>query len=260
MHAILKESKTAKGYSIPFEGEKHLASLVIIPFDMNTDYDLYLRLVTAVAEHEMVVVVIDPRVDEKIVAPFVGVNRHILRLETKRAKTRDTAPLFMTDTKNIIGFICDENRLGRDILLDLMIACGDADLIGAQNLEEKWCALRSFCSESFFLTKNLAVFKAETDREKAVREEILKGAKTAVYPEDALFDSYLSDSFALLPTSGVEKDREISAWLKEIVPEKEAIFIDTKEEKLRDLIAAIPYRENYPIEPEESEFLKKEVK
>lgn len=147
MNSILKEKKDISGFVFPFEGEKHLATIVIVPYREDTWRDNakyaienYLEVVSAISKFEMVVVIVDPRIDEKICARFQMKNTHILRLKYDDAWARDTLPIFLKNEveKSLVGVdfgfnswggevdglyspYDDDNALGKNTLLELMI-------------------------------------------------------------------------------------------------------------------------------------------
>lgn len=148
MNSILKEKENISGYVFPFEGEKHLATIVLVPYrkdtwreDASHALDNFLEVVKAISEFEMVVVIIDPRIDEKICSRFQMKNTHILRLKYDDAWARDSLPVFLKndEEKSLVGVdfgfnswggdfdglykpYDDDNALGKNTLLELMIA------------------------------------------------------------------------------------------------------------------------------------------
>lgn len=147
MNSILKDMQDISGYVFPFEGKRHLTSIVIVPYREDTwregaryAIDNYLEVVKAIAQFEMVTLIIDPRIDEKIVARFEMKNTHILRLKYDDAWARDTLPVFLEnkEKKSLVGVdfgfnswggdfdglyspYDDDNALGKYTLLELMI-------------------------------------------------------------------------------------------------------------------------------------------
>lgn len=147
MNSIVKELKDIKGYKFTFEGEKHLATAVIVPYREDTwrknalpAMKEYLEVIKAIAKFERLVVIIDPRIDYKTVADFQVENTHILRLRYDDAWARDTLPVFLVNEENKtlcgvdFGFNAwggdydglyspydDDNRLGKEFMLEMMI-------------------------------------------------------------------------------------------------------------------------------------------
>ena len=145
MHAILKDREDTKGFFFPFEGERHLATFVLVPYREDTwrlhaapAIEEFLSVVKTIAAYEMVVVIIDPRIDESIVARFEMKNTHILRLPYDDSWARDSLPIFLRNEKEILGVDFgfnswggdynglyhpweNDDRLGREALLELMI-------------------------------------------------------------------------------------------------------------------------------------------
>lgn len=145
MHAILNDREDTNGFFFPFEGERHLATIVLVPYREDTwrlhaalAVEEYLSVVKAISAYEMVVVIIDPRIDESIVARFEMKNTHILRLPYDDSWARDSLPIFLRNEKEIVGVDFgfnswggdfnglyhpweNDDRLGRETLLELMI-------------------------------------------------------------------------------------------------------------------------------------------
>lgn len=145
MHAILKDREDTNGFSFPFEGDRHLATIVMVPYREDTwregakpALDEFVNVVKAISKYEMVVVIVDPRIDDKICARFEMKNTHILRLKYDDSWARDPLPIFLTNEKEILGVDFgfnswggdfdglyspwdNDNALGKETLLDLMI-------------------------------------------------------------------------------------------------------------------------------------------
>ncbi len=147
MNSILKELENISSYVFPFEGAEHLATIVIVPYRTDTwrndalpAIENYLEVVKAISEYEMVVVIVDSRIDEKICSRFQLRNTHILRFRYDDAWARDSLPVFLKndEEKRLVGVdfgfnswggevdglytpYDDDNALGKNTLLDLMI-------------------------------------------------------------------------------------------------------------------------------------------
>ena len=103
MPAIEKELKDVHGYRYPFEGEKHLATLIQIPYRLDTwregalpAQESFLSLVKAISAHERCVVAIDPRIPYSVVRRFQLKNVTILRLPYDDSWARDNSPIFLS--------------------------------------------------------------------------------------------------------------------------------------------------------------------
>lgn len=147
MNSILKDLENISSYVFPFEGEEHLCTIIIVPYREDTWRENaspavlnYLEVVKVIAKYEMVVCIIDPRIDEKIVGQFQMKNTHILRLKYDDSWARDTLPIFLKndEEKRLVGVDFgfnswggevdglyspyeDDNNLGKNTLLELMI-------------------------------------------------------------------------------------------------------------------------------------------
>lgn len=147
MNSILKDLDSIKGYVFPFEGEKHWASVVLVPYRKDTwrenalpAIEEYLNVVKSISSYERVIVVIDPRIDYSIVRRFEMKNTHILRLKYDDSWSRDTLPVFLKNEEEgrLVGVdfgfnswggdydglytpYDDDNQLGKYFLLEAMI-------------------------------------------------------------------------------------------------------------------------------------------
>lgn len=147
MNSIEKELKNIKGYYFPFEGEKHLATLIELPYRKDTwrnnaSYALeeYLNVVKAISKYELVCVIVDPRMSYKIVEKFEGENVYFFRENYNDSWARDMTPVFLRNDESkllcgvdygfnawggeVDGLYPDfeyDNELSKNILMDLMI-------------------------------------------------------------------------------------------------------------------------------------------
>ena len=87
MNSIVKDLSDISSFVFPFEGERHLCTIVMLPYREDTwreqakpAIEEFLTVVNAIAKFEMVVVIVDPRIDESICKRFEMKNTHILRL------------------------------------------------------------------------------------------------------------------------------------------------------------------------------------
>ncbi len=148
MNAILKNLTDVSTYSFPFEGERHLATIVLLPYRLDTwrnkalpALETFLQVVSNIAKYEMCVVIVDPSIPSHIVARFEMKNTHILRLPYDDSWARDSLPIFLKDdiNKKLVGVDFGfnawggdynglyspwdkDNEIGKFTLLDLMIA------------------------------------------------------------------------------------------------------------------------------------------
>ncbi len=147
MNIINRDINTSEGYVFPFEGERHSATVVMLPYrkdtwrnDASFALDEFYDLVETISHFEPVLVVIDPRIDSKTVRRFSIPNTVIYRLRYNDSWARDIAPVFMINDKEELlaldfGFNAwggeydglykdyeDDNRFGKNIALDLAIS------------------------------------------------------------------------------------------------------------------------------------------
>ena len=148
MNSIVKNITDLSGYHFPFEGEKHLATCLLVPYREDTWRDNakpamkeYLSIVKAIAPFEPVVVIIDPRLPYSVCTPFQMENTHVLRLRYDDAWARDSLPVFLKNEteRQLVGIDFgfnawggsydglykdyeDDNALGKAFLEEMMIA------------------------------------------------------------------------------------------------------------------------------------------
>ncbi len=100
-----KTIPSADGYFLPFEGGKHQASLVLMPFRKDTWRDnasfatsAYLDVIKAIAEHEKVYVGVHPSIYRKV-APLLHEIPNVFPLSIRYndAWARDNMPLFVSN-------------------------------------------------------------------------------------------------------------------------------------------------------------------
>lgn len=147
MNSIEKELHDVKGYRFPFEGDRHLATLVQLPYREDTwrekagpALEEFRNVVKAISRFELVCVIADPRIPYSVIRDFEGENVYFFRERYDDSWARDMTPVFLVDDTNKklcgvdFGFNAwggkydglykdweDDNRLSKNILLDLMI-------------------------------------------------------------------------------------------------------------------------------------------
>lgn len=97
------------GYYLPFEGEPHEETLILLPFRADTWRDHarpaleeYKNVISAIAEHEEVVVGIHPTHFKRYAPDFNGnENVRLISIRYNDAWARDNEPLFVTNGKNV---------------------------------------------------------------------------------------------------------------------------------------------------------------
>ncbi len=112
LHDYWKSKKTLPaldGYTLPFEGDKHSATLILMPFRKDTWRDgaipatkAYIDVIKAVSAHEKVYVGIHPSIYRKIAPLFQDIpNVSLLSIRYNDAWARDNMPLFLTNGHQI---------------------------------------------------------------------------------------------------------------------------------------------------------------
>lgn len=138
MNSIVKELNNIENYTFPFEGEKHLATIVVIPYHLEDEKEkispllnTYIEIVRQISRFEPVVVIADPAIDYKIVSKFQFERVHVLRLHYESACARNILPLFLKndadkrlcgiDFKNVDDTNEYDEKLAKELLLELRI-------------------------------------------------------------------------------------------------------------------------------------------
>lgn len=97
------------GYSLPFEGEKHEATLMLMPYRLDTwrnkavpAQDNYLEIAKAIAKHEKVILGVHPKIYKKVASKCENLeNIEILKVSYNDAWARDNMPIFVKNEKRI---------------------------------------------------------------------------------------------------------------------------------------------------------------
>ncbi|MCQ3035541.1 MAG: agmatine deiminase [Bacilli bacterium] len=97
------------GYYMPFEGDKHSGTIVMIPYRKDTwrkdavpAIKEYKNVILAIAKYEPVYVAIAPRIYEKVINQFTGLKNVIpVKVKYNDAWARDTAPIFVTNGNDL---------------------------------------------------------------------------------------------------------------------------------------------------------------
>lgn len=96
------------GYHMPFEGLKHQATYVLLPYRADTwrakakpALKEYLEVIKAIAEHEQVIVGAHPKIYKQVLPLFEGLqNIKLIQVRYNDSWARDNMPLFVTSRKS----------------------------------------------------------------------------------------------------------------------------------------------------------------
>ena len=110
------------GYYLPFEGDKHQRTFILMPFRLDTwrngakpGQNNFFEVISAVAEHEEVVVGIHPSHYRKLAPMFQGMNNvKPISIRYNDSWARDNMPLFVTNEKNVRSVDFRFNSWGGD--------------------------------------------------------------------------------------------------------------------------------------------------
>ena len=123
MKSINKDIIDIKEYFLPFEGEKHLGTILLLPYRKDVWYKQALpainnfkKLIEIISKYEIVFLFIDPRIDYKIVREFEMDNVIIYRVPYDDSWARDTAPIFLKhkEKEELVGLDFNFNAYGGD--------------------------------------------------------------------------------------------------------------------------------------------------
>lgn len=95
----------ADDFSMPFEGNKHSGTIVLLPFRKDTwrknagpAIDNYKKVITSIAKFEPVFVGISPKIYSKVIDKFENLeNVHPIKVNYNDAWARDNCPIFVTN-------------------------------------------------------------------------------------------------------------------------------------------------------------------
>lgn len=110
------------GYYLPFEGNKHSRTFILMPFRLDTwrnsakpGQNNFFEVISAIAEHEEVVVGIHPSHYRKLAPMFQGMqNVKPISIRYNDSWARDNMPLFVTNGKNVRSVDFRFNSWGGD--------------------------------------------------------------------------------------------------------------------------------------------------
>lgn len=93
------------GYSMPFEGNKHSGTIVLLPFRKDTwrknaapALENYKKVITSIAKYEPVYVGIAPSIYNRVIRDYEGLNNvHPIKISYNDAWARDNSPIFVTN-------------------------------------------------------------------------------------------------------------------------------------------------------------------
>lgn len=110
------------GFIVPFEGRKHLATLMLLPYRKDTwrNAGSFARnnlkeVIEAISQYEPVYLGIDPTIYTKVAKYFRMKNVKILKIEYNDAWSRDNMPIFVVNEKEIRGIDFGFNAWGGNV-------------------------------------------------------------------------------------------------------------------------------------------------
>lgn len=105
-----KTTPRIDGYRMPFEGDKHYATLMLLPFRRDTwrlaakpAQQAFKRVIMAIAQFEKVIVGVHPSIYRSVLEEYENIdNVSLLKLKYNDAWARDNMPIFMTKENHSI--------------------------------------------------------------------------------------------------------------------------------------------------------------
>ena len=102
-------SPRSDGYLMPFEGDKHSGTIILLPFRRDTWRDgakpalkEYKNVITAIAKYEPVYVGIAPRIYNDVIGLFTDIkNVYPIKIKYNDAWARDNCPIFVTNGEKL---------------------------------------------------------------------------------------------------------------------------------------------------------------
>ena len=118
-----KVSPRHDDYHMPFEGDEHHATLMLLPYRKDTwreggvpAREAYKNVVKAIAKHELVYLGIDPSIYSKVIDEFKDLdNVECIKIKYNDAWARDTMPIFVKNKDKIRGVDFRFNAWGGEV-------------------------------------------------------------------------------------------------------------------------------------------------
>lgn len=111
------------GYYFPFEGDKHSATIILLPFRADTWRNngkearrVFKNVILAISKFEKVIVGIHPYIYEKVAPEYLGLpNVEVIKIRYNDSWARDNMPLFVTNGKKLRGVDFRFNAWGGEV-------------------------------------------------------------------------------------------------------------------------------------------------
>ena len=105
-----KTSPKSMGYTMPFEGNPHQGTIVLLPYRTDTwrchakpARKVFLELIEIIRKYEKVYLIADPRIPEAELEPFCLPGVEILRLPYNDSWARDNTLIYLTKTDGLLA-------------------------------------------------------------------------------------------------------------------------------------------------------------
>lgn len=118
-----KTTPSNDGYKLPFEGDKHKATVVLIPYRKDTwrnhasfAQQNFKEVILAIAKHEKVIVGIHPSIYAKVAPSYKNIkNVELLKIRYNDSWARDNMGIYLSNGKNIRGVDFRFNAWGGEV-------------------------------------------------------------------------------------------------------------------------------------------------
>ena len=118
-----RTTPSGDGFKLPFEGEKHKATVILLPYRKDTWRDdavpalaNYKQVIEAISKHEKVIVGVHPLIYERVAPSYEGMkNVELLKIRYNDSWARDNMGIYLTNGKTIRGVDFRFNAWGGEV-------------------------------------------------------------------------------------------------------------------------------------------------
>ena len=118
-----RTTPSGDGFKLPFEGEKHKATVILLPYRKDTWRDdavpalaNYKQVIEAISKHEKVIVGVHPLIYERVAPSYKGMkNVELLKIRYNDSWARDNMGIYLTNGKTIRGVDFRFNAWGGEV-------------------------------------------------------------------------------------------------------------------------------------------------
>lgn len=118
-----RTTPSGDGFKLPFEGENHKATVILLPYRKDTWRDdavpalaNYKQVIEAISKHEKVIVGVHPLIYERVAPSYKGMkNVELLKIRYNDSWARDNMGIYLTNGKTIRGVDFRFNAWGGEV-------------------------------------------------------------------------------------------------------------------------------------------------